>query len=51
MPTTTFDYKVRDADGRLVKGQLEADSLPLVAAPPEGHGLRAGGDQARLRST
>lgn len=32
MPTTTFDYKVRDADGRLVKGQLEADSIPLVAA-------------------
>ena len=32
MPTTTFDYKVRDADGRLVKGQLEADSVPIVAA-------------------
>ncbi|MGA2527564.1 MAG: type II secretion system F family protein [Acidimicrobiales bacterium] len=32
MPTTTYDYKVRDADGRLVKGQLEADSVPLVAA-------------------
>jgi type IV pilus assembly protein PilC len=32
MPTTTYDYKVRDADGRLVKGQLEADSIPLVAA-------------------
>src|ERR1019366_4609126 len=32
MPTTTFDYKVRDADGRLVKGQLEADSVPLVPA-------------------
>ena len=32
MPTTTFDYKVRDADGKLVKGQLEADSVPLVAA-------------------
>jgi len=32
MPTTTFDYKVRDADGRMVKGQLEADSIPLVAA-------------------
>ena len=32
MPTTTFDYKVRDADGRMVKGQLEADSVPLVAA-------------------
>jgi len=32
MPTTTFDYKVRDSDGRLVKGQLEADSVPLVAA-------------------
>jgi len=32
MPTTTFDYKVRDAAGRMVKGQLEADSIPLVAA-------------------
>ncbi len=32
MPTTTFDYKVRDADGKMVKGQLEADSVPLVAA-------------------
>ncbi|MGO9335526.1 MAG: type II secretion system F family protein, partial [Acidimicrobiales bacterium] len=31
MPTT-FDYKVRDTDGKLVKGQLEADSIPLVAA-------------------
>ena len=31
MPTT-FDYKVRDTDGRLVKGQLEADSVPVVAA-------------------
>ena len=39
MPTTTFDYKVRDADGQLVKGQLEADSVPLVAARLEGHGL------------
>jgi len=32
MPTTTFDYKVRDMDGKLVKGQLEAESVPLVAA-------------------
>ena len=32
MPTTTFDYKVRDLNGKLVKGQLEADSVPLVAA-------------------
>ena len=31
MPTT-FDYKVRDADGKLVKGQLDGDSIPLVAA-------------------
>ena len=31
MPTTTFDYKVRDRDGKLVKGQLEADNIPLVA--------------------
>jgi type IV pilus assembly protein PilC len=32
MPTTTFDYKVRDLNGKLVKGQLEADSVPIVAA-------------------
>jgi type IV pilus assembly protein PilC len=32
MPTTTFDYKVRDVNGKLVKGQLEADSVPIVAA-------------------
>jgi len=31
MPTT-FDYKVRDADGKLVKGQLDGESVPLVAA-------------------
>lgn len=31
MPTTTFDYKVRDREGKLVKGQLEGDNLPLVA--------------------
>ncbi len=32
MATTTFDYKVRDRDGRLVSGQLEGDSLALVSA-------------------
>jgi len=32
MPTTTFDYKVRDREGRLVAGQLEGDNMPLVAA-------------------
>jgi type IV pilus assembly protein PilC len=32
MPTSTFDYKVRDTDGKLVKGQLEADNIPNVAA-------------------
>ena len=32
MATNTFDYKVRDRDGRLVSGQLEGDNLALVAA-------------------
>lgn len=32
MPTTTFDYKVRDRDGRMIQGALEADSMSLVAA-------------------
>ncbi|MGH9293332.1 MAG: type II secretion system F family protein [Acidimicrobiales bacterium] len=32
MPTTTFDYKVRDRGGQLVSGQLEGDNMPLVAA-------------------
>lgn len=31
MPTTTFDYKVRDRDGKLIKSQIEADSVALVA--------------------
>lgn len=31
MATTTFDYKVRDRNGKLVSGSLEADSLALVA--------------------
>ncbi len=26
----TFEYKVRDRSGKLVEGQLEGDSLPLV---------------------
>jgi type IV pilus assembly protein PilC len=29
---TTFDYKVRDRDGRLISGSLEGDSLALVAS-------------------
>ncbi|HLI44393.1 MAG TPA: type II secretion system F family protein [Acidimicrobiales bacterium] len=32
MPTTTFDYKVRDRDGRLISGSLEGDSLALVSS-------------------
>lgn len=32
MATTTFDYKVRDRDGKLVTGSLEGDSIALVAA-------------------
>ena len=32
MATTTFDYKVRDRNGRLVSGQLDGDNLALVAA-------------------
>ena len=28
---TTFDYKVRDRDGRLISGSLEGDSLSLVS--------------------
>lgn len=29
--TTTYDYKVRDREGKLIKGKLDADSVPLVA--------------------
>jgi type IV pilus assembly protein PilC len=32
MPTSTFDYKVRDRDGRLITGSLEGDSLALVSS-------------------
>jgi type IV pilus assembly protein PilC len=32
MATSTFDYKVRDRNGRLVSGQLDGDNLALVAA-------------------
>ncbi len=32
MASTTFDYKVRDRDGKLVSGQLDGDNLALVAA-------------------
>ncbi len=28
--TTTYDYKVRDQEGKLIKGRLDADSVPLV---------------------
>lgn len=31
MATTTFDYKVRDRDGKLIQGSLEGDSLALVS--------------------
>lgn len=31
MPTTMYDYKVRDRDGKLIKSQIEADSVSLVA--------------------
>ncbi len=31
MATSTFDYKVRDREGKLIKGKIEADSLSLVA--------------------
>lgn len=29
--TLTYDYKVRDHEGNVVRGKLEADSVPLVA--------------------
>ena len=29
--TLTYDYKVRDQEGNLVRGKLDADSVPLVA--------------------
>ncbi|MFZ4586145.1 MAG: type II secretion system F family protein [Acidimicrobiia bacterium] len=29
--STTYAYRVRDREGRIVEGQLEADSVPLVA--------------------
>ena len=32
MATTTFDYKVRDREGQLVSGQLEAENMAIVAA-------------------
>src|SRR5579872_883455 len=31
MPTTTFDYRVRDSEGKLVKAKIEADSISIVA--------------------
>ena len=30
MPTTTYDYKVRDSQGTLHKGEIEADNTALV---------------------
>jgi type IV pilus assembly protein PilC len=32
MAATTFDYKVRDRDGQLISGRLEAENMALVAA-------------------
>jgi type IV pilus assembly protein PilC len=31
MPTTTYEYRVRDREGKLIKSQIEADSVSLVA--------------------
>jgi len=31
MPSMIYDYKVRDKDGKLIKSQIEADSVSLVA--------------------
>ena len=31
MTTTTYDYKVRDRQGKLLSGKIEADGLPQVA--------------------
>jgi type IV pilus assembly protein PilC len=31
MPQSTFTYKVRDAEGKLIEGQLEGDNLNVVA--------------------
>ncbi len=31
MPTTLYDYRVRDRDGKLIKKQIEGDSVSLVA--------------------
>jgi len=39
MASTTFDYKVRDKDGRLVSGQLEGTNLAFVAAKLRDMGL------------
>jgi type IV pilus assembly protein PilC len=39
MASTTFDYKVRDKDGRLVSGQLDGANLALVAAKLRDMGL------------
>ena len=31
MPTTTYEYRVRDTAGKTVKGRIDAESKPLVA--------------------
>ncbi|MCL5047921.1 MAG: type II secretion system F family protein [Firmicutes bacterium] len=30
MPTTVFDYKVRDSNGKLIKGKIESESIAAV---------------------
>ena len=42
MPTTTFDYKVRDRDGKLIKSQIDADNISLVANKLRAMELQAG---------
>jgi type IV pilus assembly protein PilC len=32
MTTTTFEYRVRDREGKLVKGRIEGDSRPVVVS-------------------
>jgi len=32
MPTTVFDYKVRDSNGKLVKGKIESENVATVAS-------------------
>ena len=30
MPTTVFEYKVRDSNGKLIKGKIESESITAV---------------------